>query len=75
MTHLNQCRPAREAQSDDRPAERSFRRCAPMITPMLAGCRDACRGPAGFKGVPVLMVLIGGLVLAVIAWMVVEMVA
>lgn len=65
-----------EAQSDDRPG-------GTVVPPMRAddhsNLAPAVETPVearqGFKGVPVLMVLIGGLVLAVIAWLVVEMVA
>jgi hypothetical protein len=77
MTHLNNDAEQRaQAQSDSRPGGAPV---PPMHADDHTNASPAVETPVearqGFKGVPVLMVLIGGLVLAVIAWMVVEMVA
>jgi hypothetical protein len=44
-------------------------------TPADPAVETPIEGRQGFKGTPVLAVLIGGLVLAMVAWIVVEMVA
>ena len=77
MTHPNNNVEQRaEAQSDDRPGGVPVQ---PMRADDHSNASPAVETPVearqGFKGVPVLMVLIGGLVLAVVAWFVVEMVA
>lgn len=77
MTHPNNNVEQRaEAQSDSKPGGQPV---APMRADDHTNASPAVETPVearqGFKGVPVLMVLIGGLVLAVVAWFVVEMVA
>lgn len=65
-----------KAQSDSAPGGAPV---PPMRADVHTNADPAVETPVearqGFKGVPVLMVLVGGLVLAIIAWMVVEMVA